>query len=194
MMPKAELLAATAAPNLIALVDRQVRENGERAAVRHKRDGRWQEVSWAELARRARDVSDGLASIGVRPGDRVAVLGDTNLEWMLADLGVLGAGAVTATIYQSNQAEECRYILEHSGARLVICDSPVQVAKIRAVRDRLPALEGIVRAQGPAADGFERTLADLEAAGREWRQGHPRAHEERVAALGPGDVATLIYT
>jgi long-chain acyl-CoA synthetase len=194
MMPKAELLAATAAPNLIALVDRQVRENGERAAVRHKRDGRWQEVSWAELARRARDVSDGLASIGVRPGDRVAVLGDTNLEWMLADLGVLGAGAVTATIYQSNQPEECRYILEHSGARLVFCDSPVQVAKIRAVRDRLPALEGIVRAQGPAADGFERTLADLEALGRGWRQAHPRAHEERVAALGPGDVATLIYT
>jgi long-chain acyl-CoA synthetase len=186
--------AAPAAPHLIALVERQVRDHGALPAVKHKRDGRWQDVSWAELARRARDVSDGLAALGVRPGDRVAVLGDTNLEWMIADLGILGAGAITATIYQSNQAEECRYILEDSGARFVLCDSAAQVAKIRAVKDRLPALEGLVRAQGSAADGFESTLADLERRGQEWRKANPRAHEERVARLGPDDVATLIYT
>src|SRR5512142_1386542 len=117
MISQAELESAPpAAPNLVSLVDRQVRTNGALPAIRHKREGRWQEVSCAELARRSRDVSDGLAAIGVRHGDRVAVIGDTNLEWMLADLGVLGAGAVTATIYQSNQPEECRYILEHSGA------------------------------------------------------------------------------
>jgi long-chain acyl-CoA synthetase len=186
--------AAPAAQNLVALVDRQVRANGGLPAVKHKRDGRWQDVSWSELARRARDVSDGLAALGVRPGDRVAVIGDTNLEWMLADLGILGAGAITATIYQSNQAEECRYIVENSGARLAFCDSAAQVSKLRAVRDRLPALEGIVRAQGAAADGFERTLADLEKLGQEWRKANPHAHEERVARLGPADVATLIYT
>jgi long-chain acyl-CoA synthetase len=183
-----------AAQNLISLVDRQVRENGALPAVKHKRDGRWQDVSWAELAERARNVSDGLAALGVRPGDRVAVIGETNLEWMIADLGILGAGAITATIYQSNQPEECRYIVENSGARLVFCDSAAQVAKLRAVKDRLPALEGIVRAQGAAADGFERTLADLEKLGREWRKANPRAHEDRVARLGPEDVATLIYT
>jgi long-chain acyl-CoA synthetase len=189
-----ETAAPSAAPNLVALLDRQVREHGALPAVKHKRDGRWQEVSWAELARRARDVSDGLVALGIRPGDRVAVIGDTNLEWMIFDLGILGAGAITATIYQSNQAEECRYIIADSGARLVLCDSSVQVAKIRAAKDALPALEGIVRAQGAAADGFERTLADLERLGQEWRKANPRAHEERVARLGPDDVATLIYT
>src|SRR5689334_6034531 len=110
MISQADVKAgAPAAPNLIALVERQVRTNGSAAALKRKRDGRWQDVSWAELARRARDVSDGLAALGIRPGDRVAVIGETSLEWMLADLGILGAGAVTATIYQSNQAEECRH-------------------------------------------------------------------------------------
>jgi long-chain acyl-CoA synthetase len=194
VISEAELQSPPAASNLIALVEKQVREHGALAAVKHKRDGRWQDVSWTELARRARDVSDGLAALGIRPGDRVAVIGDTNLEWIIADLGILGAGAITATIYQSNQAEECRYILENSGARLVLCDSAAQVAKIRAVKDRLPALEGLVRAQGAAADGFERTLADLERLGQEWRRSNPRAHEERIARLGPDDVATLIYT
>ncbi len=196
MISQAELEtpAVAALPNILALVDRQVREHGALAAVKHRRDGRWQDVSWAELARRARDVSDGLAALGIRPGDRVAVVGDTNLEWMIFDLGILGAGAITATIYQSNQAEECRFIIEDSGARLVLCDSSLQVAKLRAVKERLPALEGIVRAQGAAADGFERTLADLERLGQEWRKANPRAHEERVARIAAGDVATLIYT
>jgi long-chain acyl-CoA synthetase len=185
---------APAVRSLVALLERQARERAARPAVKHKRDGRWQDVSWSELARRARDVSDGLAAMGVRPGDRIAILGDTNLEWMVADLGTLGAGAVTATIYQSNQPEECRYILEDSGARFVFCDSAAQVAKVRTVRDRLPKLEGIVRAQGTAADGFERTLADVERLGQEWRKANPTAHEERVARIGPDDVATLIYT
>jgi long-chain acyl-CoA synthetase len=183
-----------AARNLVALLERQARERAAAPAVKHKRDGRWQDVSWSELARRARDVADGLAAIGVRPGDRIAVLGDTNLEWMLADLGTLGAGAITATIYQSNQPEECRYIIEDSGARFVFCDSAAQVAKVRQVRDRLPKLEGIIRGQGPAADGFERSLADLERLGQEARKSNPKAHEERLARVGPDDVATLIYT
>jgi long-chain acyl-CoA synthetase len=195
MISQAELSkGAPAARNLVALLERQARERAARPAVKHKREGRWQDVSWSELARRARDVADGFAAIGVRAGDRIAVLGDTNLEWMLADLGILGAGGITATIYQSNQAEECRYIIEDSGARFVFCDSAAQVAKIRQVRDRLPKLEGIVRAQGPAADGFERTLADVERLGQEWRKANPKAHEERLARIGPDDVATLIYT
>jgi long-chain acyl-CoA synthetase len=195
MISQAELTkGAFRARNLVDLAEHHAKERGGAPSVKHKRDGRWQDVPWSELARRARDVSDGFAAYGIRPGDRIAVIGDTNLEWMLADLGILGAGGVTATIYQSNQPEECRYIIEDSGARLVFCDSAAQVAKIRQVRDRLPKLEGIVRAQGAAADGFERTLADLEKAGQEWRKGNPKAHEERVARLGPDDVATLIYT
>jgi long-chain acyl-CoA synthetase len=183
-----------AARNLVALVEEQARVNGAGAAVKHKRDGRWQDVSWAELARRSRDVADGLAAIGVQPGDRIAVIGDTNLEWMLADFGILGAGAITATIYQSNQPSECQYIIENSGARYVFCDSAAQVAKIRQVKDRLPTLQGIIRAQGPASDAFERTLEDLERLGVESRKTSPRAHEERLARIGPDDVATLIYT
>jgi long-chain acyl-CoA synthetase len=195
MISQAELTkGAPQARNLVALLERHAKERPGAPSVKHKRAGSWQDVPWSELARRSRDVADGLASLGVRPGDRIAVIGDTNLEWMLADFGILGAGGVTATIYQSNQPEECRYIIEDSGARLVFCDSAAQVAKIREVRSRLPKLEGIVRAQGPATDGFERTLADLEKLGQEWRKANPKAHEERVGRLGPEDVATLIYT
>jgi long-chain acyl-CoA synthetase len=180
--------------NLVTLFEAQARARGGRTAVKHKRDGAWRDVSWAELARRARDVADGLAAMGLQRGDRVAVIGDTNLEWILADLGILGAAGITVTIYQSNKPHECQYILEDSGARFVFCDSEAQVAKIRQVRGHLPRLEGVVRAFGNATDGFERTLADVEKAGAAWRREHPQAHAERLAGVGPGDPASFIYT
>ncbi|BDG01566.1 AMP-dependent synthetase/ligase [Anaeromyxobacter oryzae] len=195
MIAEAELRkGAPVAQNLVALFEEQARLRGARAAVKHKRGGGWEDVSWTEMARRARDVADGLAAMGVRPGDRIAIIGETNLEWILADLGILGAGAITVTIYQSNRPAECQYILADSGARFIFCDSEVQVAKIREVRAQLPALEGVIRAQGPAQGEFEHTLADVERAGAEWRNAHPRAHEERLAKIGRDDPASFIYT
>jgi long-chain acyl-CoA synthetase len=195
MIAEADLKkGARDARNLVALFEAQARARGDRAAVRHKRGGQWQDVSWTEMARRARDVADGLAALGVARGDRIAILGETQLEWILADLGILGAGAITVTIYQSNPAPECAYILEDSGARFVVCDTEAQVAKIRQERARLPKLEGIIRTSGRAADAFERTLEDVERAGAEWRKANPRAHEERLATIGQDDPASFIYT
>jgi long-chain acyl-CoA synthetase len=194
MIAEAELRKGAMAQNLVQLFERQALRRGVNTAVKHKRGGQWQDVSWAEMARRARDVADGLAALGLRPGDRVAVIGETQIEWILADLGILGAGGITVTIYQSNKPAECQFILADSGARFIFCDTAAQVAKIREVRHELPALEGIIRATGPAADGFERTLDDLEQLGASWRAGNPRAHEERVSRIGRDDPASIIYT
>jgi long-chain acyl-CoA synthetase len=194
MIAESELTRGAVTENLVQLFEAQAARRGDRPAVRHKRGGVWAEVSWAAMARRARDVSDGLAALGIRPGDRVAVIGETQLEWILADLGILAAGAITVTVYQSNRPSECAYILKNSGARLVFCDSAAQVAKIREAREGLPELSGIVRGDGAAADGFERTLAELEAAGAAWRKQNPRAHEERVARVRSDDPASFIYT
>jgi long-chain acyl-CoA synthetase len=194
MIAEPELSRGSAVSTVVGMFEEQARRNADRPAIRHRRDGTWRDVTWGALAGRARALSDGLVALGVQPGDRVAVIGDTQLEWILADLGILGAAAITVTIYQSNLAPECAYILANSGARWIFCDTQAQVAKIREVRGRLPALQGIIRAQGPAADGFERTLAEVEALGAAWRGEHPRAHEERVARLGPDDPASFIYT
>jgi long-chain acyl-CoA synthetase len=193
---RGEALQATTstARNLVALFEEMARRRDAATAVKYKQDGRWVDVSWREVARRARDLADGLASLGLKRGDRVAVVGETRLEWLLADLGILGASGITVTIYQSNRPAECQYILSDSGARFVVCDTAAQVAKIREVKDKLPALEGLIRVEGTAADGFERTLADVEKAGARWREANPRAHEERVGVIGMEDPASFIYT
>jgi long-chain acyl-CoA synthetase len=182
------------ARTLFHLLEWRAARSGDRPAMRHKVGGRWIDVSWRETAARARAIADGLAAAGIGRGDRVAILADSGVGWLEVDLGVVGAGAVTVTVFPTSPADDCRFILANSGARLVVCDSAAQVAKVRAARGALPALEGIIRLEGAPADGFERTLDDLVRAGAELGRARPGAHEERLAALGPGDPASIIYT
>lgn len=195
MQAASELLKGSPpAKSLVALFEATVARRGDAPAIRHKHGGAWSDVSWAALGRRARDVADGLASLGVAPGERIAVIGETQIEWMIADMGILGAGAVTVTIYQSNTADECAFILKDSGASWIFCDTAQQAAKLQEVRGRLPELRGIICAAGGSSDGFQRGLEEVEKLGATWRNGHPEAHAARVAAIELDAVASIIYT
>jgi long-chain acyl-CoA synthetase len=195
MIAREDLQRVAAQPrSLVEVFEATAAKHAGRTATKQKRDGRWVDASWADLARRARDIADGLAGLGVSKGDRVAVIGETTTDWIVADLGVMGAAAITVPIYQSNRANDVAYILGNAGARFIFCDSEAQVAKIREVRDKLPALEGIIRFAGSPRDGFERTLAELERAGAAWRASNEGAHAQRLASMSLDEPACFIYT
>ena len=157
-------------------------------ALEFPSDGGTTRIGYAELGAISTEVAQGLISLGIGAGDRVAILGLTSAQWTLADCGSLCAGAVVTPIYHTNSPEECAYVLAHSEARLVFCDDASQAAKVAQVRDRCPSLEHVVVFEpGPGAI----TLEELRDRGR----GVPREEvHERVAATDPGDVATLVYT
>ena len=90
----------------------------------------------------------GLIDLGIEKGDKVSILANTRPEWTYVDFAALSVGATVVPIYQTNSAEECQYVLENSDARLVIVENEEQLAKIRAVRDRLPKLEQVVIMEG----------------------------------------------
>ena len=146
-------------------------------------------ISYAELGSIVREIARGLIALGIERGDRVAILSSTRAEWTLADCGALCAGAVVVPIYHTNSPEECAYVLHHSGARLVFCENVSQLEKIRAVRDRAPALEHVVVFDGDPADAI--SLARL----RDHAGEIPKdAVEDRVAVVSSEDLATLVYT
>ena len=128
-------------------------------------------------------------ALGVGSADRVAILSSTRPEWTLADLAVLWTGAAVVPVYQSNSAEECAYVLRDSGARVVFCEDDEQLAKIAAVRDRLPALEYVV-----ALTTTRDPAISLEELTRLGRGVDPEELEQRVAAIEPDDVCTIVYT
>ena len=105
---------------------------------------RIREWSSRQLFDDVRDLSLGLETLGVRPRDRVAILSDSRPEWVLADLAILTAGAVTVPVYATLPANQVGYVLAHSGARVVLAADEAQAAKVRAARGDAPAVEAVV--------------------------------------------------
>ncbi|MFI9273777.1 AMP-dependent synthetase/ligase [Kitasatospora sp. NPDC052896] len=170
----------------------------------HAADGapgaeQWRSMTWAQTAVRVRNIAAGLMALGVEAEDRVAIASSTRIEWILADLGNMCAGAATTTVYPSTNADETAFILGNSGSKVLFAENAKQLDKAIAERDRLPALAHVVLfdapAERPAAAGLEvLTLAELEERGAGHLKEHPEAVERAVEALDREQLATLIYT
>jgi long-chain acyl-CoA synthetase len=159
-----------------------------RPAARFKRDGEWTELSYSELAATVSEVARGLIDLGLQAGDRVALLCTTRVEWSLVDFGITSAGGVVVPVYPTNSPDECAWVAGDSQSRFVVCEDADQVAKIAAVRDRLPHLEAVIAIE-PAEGALP--LSELRERGR----GRDEAEvAERVAAVAPEDTYTIIYT
>jgi long-chain acyl-CoA synthetase len=168
------------------MLDAAERHSG--AAIRFPREGHWREWTFEDFGTAVRELARGLVALGLDPGDRVALLGETRPEWTLADAAILAAGLVVVPVYQTNSPEECRYVIDHAGARAIILEDRVQLEKIGAVRDQLPGLEHVI-AMEPAGD--IPTVADLRARADEVEEA---VLTERLRSVQPDDVATIVYT
>ncbi|WP_329534214.1 AMP-binding protein [Streptomyces sp. NBC_01450] len=156
----------------------------------------WKSLSWAQAAERVYAISAGLIELGVQPEQRVALASSTRVEWILADLGIMCAGAATTTIYPQTNAGESAFILSDSDSKVLIAEDAAQLAKAREKRAELPELTHIVvidPAGVETGDGVL-TLAELETRGAAYLEKNPELIKERVAAITADQLATLIYT
>ncbi|HEV7897225.1 MAG TPA: long-chain fatty acid--CoA ligase [Planosporangium sp.] len=151
-------------------------------------------LTWSDVAAQARAIAAGLHELGVRLEDRVAILANTRVEWVLADLGVMCAGAATTTVYPTTEAEDAAFIVRDSGSKVVIAENAEQAAKLKDAD--LPDLAAIVVIDGEPgdADVSALTLAELERRGNELLAKQSGLIEEIVAGIGPDHLATVIYT
>ena len=179
----------TKSETLADLLPRSAQLYGDAPAVRYKEGEQWVDRSFNQVEEIVRNLSLGLVDLGVEKGDKVSILANTRPEWTYCDFAALSAGAIVVPIYQTNSPDECQYVLENSDAKVVVVEDEEQLEKIRAVRDRLPLLQHVVRMTGSSDDAI--SLEDLAARGAardsaEW--------EARWSAVSKTDVCTFIYT
>src|SRR5215470_5397002 len=183
--------------SLAELLARRVRDTPDREAYRYPVGDQWRSMTWRQSGERARAIAAGLLSLGLDREQRVGILCNTRIEWLLADLGVLSAGGATTTVYPSSTAEESAYILADSAARYAFVEDDKQLAKLAAHRGELPQLARLVLIDGAPGDAHKdwvMTLAELEAAGAAHLARDPRAVDDVVAGIKGEHLATLIYT
>src|SRR3954454_20928532 len=181
----------TGATTIAALCARAAERYGDQVAIKHKVDGEWRDVTFAQLGETVTEIGLGLIALGLQPGERVAILCNTRPEWTYADFAISSAGGVVVPIYPTNSAEECEWVAGNSESVFVVCEDAEQVAKITAVRERLPQLRRVVVIDPSGDVGDAISLEDLR---RHGTRRHIATLRERTAAIRAEDPFTFIYT
>ena len=183
---------------LPGLLIRSAGEDGSRIALREKEFGIWQELSWSEYRDRVRDFSLGLIDLGLEHGDRIAIIGDNRPEWLIAELAAQAAGAIPIGVYQDAVADELRFLLESSGARVVVAEDQEQVDKVLDIIDHTPAIEHVVYHDAKGLNAYRdsrlRFFPEVEKLGRALHLDEPSRFESGVADLDPDATALLCTT
>jgi long-chain acyl-CoA synthetase len=183
--------ASTGSKTIADLLALAAQKHAHKVAVREKVDGEWRDRTYAEVGEIVREIALGLIDLGIEAGERVAILCGTRAEWSYSDFAITSTGAVAVPIYPTNSPEECEWVVGNSGACAVICEDADQVAKIVAVRERLPDLRHIIviDPSGDVADAIP-----LDTLRERGRAGDPAVLQARTDAVGPDDPFTFIYT
>jgi len=189
--PAATPLQIRVAPTIGALWRHGADAGYARPAFLVESDGAWHPITWSEADARVSALANGFLAVGVRKGDKVAILCRTRLEWTLCDYALATIGAVLIPVYPTSSAAEIEYILRDSEAKILISEDAEQLAKTSPYEAELPALERVLGIDMPGSGG---TLADVEAAGPGYATQFPGALEAAAADVGPDDTLTFLYT
>ena len=167
-------------------------------AMRVKRLGIWDDVTWVDYAEQVELVGHALLSLGIEPGDRIAIHSENRPEWLYTDLGTNSVRGITVGLYPTNPAAEVAYLLNDSGARILVAEDQEQVDKALEVEERCPELEWIIylEPRGVATIDHPKLLdwEEFIARGRSHRTTTPGALDVLADQARPDDVVTLVYT
>jgi long-chain acyl-CoA synthetase len=187
---------STAHTTLPRLCLDSIRKNAKRDALNLKRAGEWVHISGEEFIRRVQHIALGLSGLGIKAGDRVALLSENRPDWSITDLAILSLGAVNVPIYTTQAVEQVGFILQDSGARALFVSGRKVYKHARAAIENLDQLEKLIFFDSEAAEGIERsmTLDALEESGARRMLEDPNAHDALLNAGRGDDLATIIYT
>jgi len=192
---KTDFSTSKEASSVPGLVLAAVLRHNKTDALNQRVDGKWENIPAAAFVERVKNIALGLATLGIRPGDRIALLSENRPDWSIADLAILSLGAINVPIYTTQSIDQIDYILSDSGARAIF------ISTRRLYKHAQPALakralEHLVFFDPEVAEDIERSidLATLEQRGKELAQDRPGAFDAYLHAVRPDDLATIIYT
>lgn len=181
--------------NLVDLLVSRVARYGDRTALRVKRGGRYQNISWNEFLERVVRISEALKRAGIEKGDRVAIFSENRPEWAFADLAILALGGVVVPVYPTASFKDAEHVLVHSGASLIFVSTPDKLDFLSQLGEKISRFRKIVvfdsthQSHGAAVslDDFASSVTDA------WEMLFQQ-FQNQAACIGLDDLATILYT
>ena len=183
--------------SLPALFFQQVEAQKDRVALRRKDYGIWNRVSWRQYGQKVREAAAGLLAIGLKPGDRVAILGDNRPEWLICHLATMTIGCVTCGVYPTSAPEQVAYVVGHSESTVLFVENEEQVDKVLQIFSELN-LKQVVVWDPKGLWGFSHSsiifFDEFMEQGKGYLEAHPESVSGRMETIDPQDTAMMIYT
>jgi long-chain acyl-CoA synthetase len=180
--------------SLPAMFFAQAARLGAKPYLWSKRAGRWVPLSYGEAASQVRRVASGLLSLGIAPGERVALVSENRPEWTIADLAIMAIGGITVPAFTTNTMADHRHVLTHSGAKGLILSTKALAERVLPAALEAPDLAFVVAMEdlglGQRLAKKLWTWAELSTMG----EGAEAELEARIARLGRSDVSCFIYS
>jgi len=170
----------------------------KKIAVVQKDFGIWKPYTWKQQYEIVKYFALGLVSLGLEPGGKVAIVGDSDRHWYWARWAIMAAGGVVVGMFSDSIPSELKYIAGHSESSFCIADDQEQVDKMLEIRGELPWLKKIIYWDPKGLSHYDDPILidfyQVAELGKEYEREHPKAFEEIVARGKPDDTALLIYT
>ncbi len=186
------------AQSIPALLARNVARYGGYPAYREKEFGIWQSWSWAEAAEEIRAMALGFLSLGVERGDYIAIIGRNRPMHYWSMVAAQMCGAIPVPLYQDAAADEMAYVMEHCGARFVVCGDQEQVDKIVEIEDRIHAITHVTYTDKRGMRKYDHSrmnaLEDVQAEGRAGHSRYEAELDKRIAELTYDSTCVMLYT
>jgi long-chain acyl-CoA synthetase len=191
--------AGTPPQTINELFKQAMSRRADQVVMRYKRDRRWHDITGAQLDERVRNLALALHRLGIRAGDRVALLAESSPDWSVTDYAILANGAINVPIYPTQAVDQVGYILRNCGARILFISNAKQLRRIQPALDSLkskerPRIIMFESSKEEKKDSAVMTLAELDNAGREEGLLNPQLYERLSTESRPDDLATIIYT
>ncbi len=167
-------------------------------AFREKDLGIWQSWTWSEAAAEIRALACGLASLGLKRGDKLAIIGDNRPRLYWGMTAAQSLGAIPVPLYQDSVADEMAYVLDNADVKIALVEDQEQVDKILEIQDRCPKIEHIIfddpRGLRHYDQPFLHNYESVQALGRDYDNANPAFYDAEVAASNGQDIAIMLYT
>ncbi len=183
-------------PDLFFQVAKEFGSGTERPVLKHKIDGQYVGITYNQLFQATEDFASGLASLGVKRGDKIAIIAENRPEWVYSDMAILGLGAIDVPLYPISTSETIEYIINNSESKGLIVSNKFHLNKILKVRNNCKTLKFIIVMNNDDVNDDQDvySFSEVLAKGEQFKSENPNYFEENAKICNENDLCTIIYT
>lgn len=193
----AQLNYLTTVPRLYQHLTEEYSKETNNFVLKHKVDGKYVSITYDQFKEETDSFAFGLASLGIKKDDKIAIIAENRPEWVYSDMAILSLGAIDVPLYPSLTSESVEFILNNSESKAIIVSTKFQLNKLMKVRDKCKYLKFIILLNEKDIDLNIKDLlafSKVQELGKTYSKAHPSLIKDNLAQIKPNDICTIIYT